>query len=228
MKTKTSANPDRLNGYVAWNCSSSDINVLFLGRGLRPSRTEAFREVVSDPALSLSWPRQIHSATVLAAEHSGLCGDGDALHTGRTDTVLSVVTADCVPIVIASAEHLATVHAGWRGLVAGIVEATLERLGDGRESMRAWIGPAIGDCCYEVGEDVAEQVVAVSAPEVQTTHNPRPHLDLALAAATQLSRGGVGQIDTVRVCTRCSPQLLWSYRRDGAAAGRNFTFAWRR
>lgn len=94
--------------------------------------------------------------------------------------------------------------------------------------MRAWIGPAIGDCCYEVGEDVAEQVVAASSAEVLTRRNPRPHLDLAMASTVQLARGGIRQIHTIRVCTRCSPDLLWSYRRDGAASGRNFTFAWRR
>ena len=93
----------------------------------------------------------------------------------------------------------------------------------------AWIGPAIGVCCYEVGEEVADRVGAVGGPEVvRSGGGDRPHLDLARAVEYQLRRAGVESIERLGPCTRCSPRLLHSYRRDGAGAGRNLTYVWRR
>ena len=95
--------------------------------------------------------------------------------------------------------------------------------------MTAWIGPAIGACCYEVGSDVAEAVAAASEPGVVIERpGTRPHLDLQRAIAAQLESAGVSQLRaTLERCTHCHQQELWSYRRDGRRAGRNLTFAWR-
>ena len=95
-------------------------------------------------------------------------------------------------------------------------------------SLHAWIGPAIGQCCYEVGPDVARKVVAASSAAVCSHRHRRPHLDLTGAVVHQLTAGGVEDIHALEICTRCCPQWLWSYRRDGAAAGRNWAFAWKR
>lgn len=171
--------------------------------------------------------RQVHGATVFAARE-GICGDGDAMVTWTPDLALVVVTADCLPVMVASAEKVAAIHAGWRGLVGGVIAATLAHFED-PSRVTAWIGPAIGPCCYEVGEDVAEAVVARSSTAVRSTGpRGRPHLDLPLAAEIELARCGVGEIRRLAVCTACHPRILESFRREGAAAGRNLSLIWRR
>ena len=147
----------------------------------------------------------------------------------RRGLALTVVTADCVPVLIGAGERLAAVHAGWRGLAGSILAATLDRL-EGAGSVTAWIGPAIGSCCYEVGEEVAERVLAASSNRRDLiTEGPRgrPHLDLVGAARAQLAAGGVENVHAVGVCTKCDDERLWSYRREGKAAGRNVSAVWR-
>jgi copper oxidase (laccase) domain-containing protein len=92
----------------------------------------------------------------------------------------------------------------------------------------AWIGPAIGSCCYETGPDVADQVAAASDPAIVTPGPAgRPHLDLQQAVRRQLEAAGVRQIQVLPLCTRCEAARLHSYRRDGKAAGRNHAFIYR-
>lgn len=174
-----------------------------------------------------AWLRQVHSARALAAR-PGLAGDGDALWTEEEDLALFVATADCVPILLASSVSVAAVHAGWRGVCTGVVSTTLDRLATSTASLSAWIGPAIGPCCYEVGEDVATRVAAASSADVVVARTGRkPHLDLARAVREQLLRAGLQDVRLLRRCTRCDPALA-SYRRDGARAGRNYSIIWRR
>jgi YfiH family protein len=181
-----------------------------------------------DPtAPPVAWARQIHSARVLPAS-PGECGEGDALVARDAGLTLSVVTADCVPVLLAGPGGLAAVHAGWRGIADGAVPATLEKLDGPLSDWTAWIGPSIGPCCYEVGEDVAAQVAAASAPEVVVAGPAgRPHLDLQAAVRRQLEAGGVTGVRVVAHCTRCDAERLWSYRREGKRAGRNLAFIWR-
>lgn len=220
------------------------VEVRFVGRG--PVPRPAHREVLAalearggggggnppEPA----WAEQIHSARVLEASAGG-CGEGDALVTTRTGLALSVVTADCVPVLLASAEPggpVAAVHAGWRGIAAEIVPRALERLEVPASGVVAWTGPAIGPCCYEVGTEVAERVARVSpahglADIVRRPRDPsreKPHLDLVAAVRAQLVAAGVDDVRCADRCTRCHPGELWSYRREGVAAGRNYGFVW--
>jgi len=210
-----------------WRERRSDVEVVFTGRGPAGERDEVLRQI--DPAApQVAWAKQIHSAQVLSAEVPGLQGEGDALTAGSTDLALCIVTADCVPVLLAGPEGLAAVHAGWRGLVAGVIPATLAaqpRL----EDWTAWVGPAIGACCYEVGPEVAEQVAAASDPSIVQSRGPgqKPHLDLHAAVRHQLAAAGVGEVVCVPGCTRCDAEKLWSYRREGARAGRNHAFIWR-
>lgn len=210
-----------------WTARDGDVRVVFVGRG-RPALPEAaLCEVAGNAGLAASWLEQVHSATVLAAAAGG-CGQGDALWTGQRGLALVVKTADCVPVVLAGGGVVAAVHAGWRGLALEILAASLAVLPVATASLRAWIGPAIGPCCYEVGSEVASAVAAVAGPAVvQPGPRGRPHLDLVRAAATQLRRCGVERIDEVDGCTRCEGERLHSFRRDGAVAGRNFAFVWR-
>lgn len=210
----------------SWRPRRGALEVAFLGRGEHPSAAKALEELSPD-APPLAWARQVHSATALRAQ-SGLCGEGDALVTAEDDLTLCVVTADCVPVIVAGAGRIAAIHAGWRGLVAGVIPSALERLAAG-EPLEAWIGPAIGPCCYEVSPEVADQVVAASDERVRREGpTGKPHLDLQQAARHQLEAAGVTSITVLDHCTRCHPEDLWSYRREGAGAGRNLAFVWRR
>lgn len=200
--------------------------VRFVGRGPLTDRAEILR-AAGGGDLELAWCRQIHSARAVRAT-PGDCGEGDALISDRGGLALAVVTADCVPVVISGGDRLAAIHAGWRGIAAAIVPKTLERLES--EPLTAWLGPAIGPCCYEVGEDVADQVVAASGPAALATPaaGARPRLDLHRAVVLQLQSRGVATIRRVETCTCCHPERLSSYRRDGERAGRNLTLAWLR
>ncbi len=191
--------------------------MVFTGKGPRLAREVLARRVVAGPS-RVAWLEQVHSATVLEAV-PGVNGPADALTTDRRGLALCVVTADCVPVLLAAPGRVAAVHAGWRGLAAGVVPTALARFGTGPVS--AWIGPAIGVCCYEVGEEVAAEVArASSAAVVRPGPRGRPHIDLAAAAALQLRRHGVREIHRLGLCTRCDDRLR-SYRREGAGAGRN-------
>jgi YfiH family protein len=165
------------------------------------------------------------------AAGEGVCGEGDALWTDLAGLALSVVTADCVPVVLADpvAGRVAAVHAGWRGVVAGVVAEAVRALDVPPEELAAWVGPAIGACCYEVGEDVAGEVASVAGEEcVMVRPGRRPHLDLVAAVRSQLVDAGVPAPRVVLRCTRCDPETLWSYRREGRGAGRNHAFVWLR
>ncbi len=206
------------DAHWVWSDRRGDVEVRFTGRGPAGERQEILARVEPD-APPVAWAKQIHSARVLPA-HPGHCGEGDALFGDAPDLALSVVTADCVPVLLAGPNGLAAVHAGWRGLVGGVISATLERLGG---ADIAWIGPTIGPCCYEVGEEVAEQFPAEA---VVPGPADRPHLDLVAAARQQLK--GVEEVRIVAICTKCAADRLYSYRREGKGVGRNVAFIWKR
>ncbi|HUO86328.1 MAG TPA: polyphenol oxidase family protein, partial [Thermoanaerobaculia bacterium] len=210
----------------------------FVGRGADGSRAEVLAAITGGerpPPAGPAAARQVHGADVLAGPEGGPfeCGDGDALITRQEGLALSVITADCVPVLVEAGEWIAAVHAGWRGLVAGVVAATADRLrtagGAGPpEAWVAWIGPTIGPCCYEVDDDVATRVAGASAESVVSRPRRKPHLDLVAAAHHQLAAVGVADRRAVAACTRCDAGRRWSYRREGRRAGRNHAFIWKR
>lgn len=226
------------DGHWVWRARVSEetaghVEVVFAGRGPSPHGREEAGTVLGRLEAApppVAWARQVHSARVLEAR-PGACGEGDALYTAEPGVALAVVTADCVPVLLAGPGGVAAVHAGWRGIAAGVVPATLERSlgpGDPPESWRAWIGPAIGACCYEVGEEVAGRIAEASHPGVVVPGpGERPHLDLAAAVRDQLEAAGLREVVTVSACTRCDEERLWSYRRQGKGAGRNVAMIWR-
>ena len=214
------------------------VRAAFLGalpgaEGLGPE--DAFRLLARDVKVaeraSPAWLKQRHSAEALRVEEPGFRGEGDALVVSRPGVAATVFVADCVPVLIAAGESVAAVHAGWRGLAGGVLTSAMRAIkragGADPATAEAWIGPAIGSCCYEVGEDVAREVEAASDAEVVIRRPGRkPHLDLVLAASKQLAALGVGRTSSSGRCVRCDPEW-WSYRRDGARAGRNYAFIWR-
>jgi polyphenol oxidase len=179
--------------------------------------------------------RQVHSAEVLVVEAARLgqgppeakppLGDADGLVTADPGVVLAVLTADCAPVLLAdpAARVVGAVHAGWRGLAAGVVEAgvaALAGLGADPGACVGLVGPAIGGCCYEVGLDVRATVGDRYPAALATTRDGRPALDPAAGAAQALERAGIGQ---VRVAGECSFDLedrYFSHRRDNGRTGR--------
>ena len=174
---------------------------------------------VPDPVASL---KQIHSHLVLMADRPGVMGDADALITNLPGLAISIRTADCYPILLADTRNraVAAIHAGWRGTAAQIVRETLDRMrkefGTHPADISAAIGPGIGVCCYEVGEDVS----------CQFGHTVRTHLDLCSENRKQLEAAGVSpqNIEASGVCTFCDAERFFSYRREKEKAGRMTSF----
>jgi YfiH family protein len=212
------------DGVPVWERAAGGWRLRALGRGVERKLEEGLGPL--QPDLPLAWLAQRHTDVVLAAA-PGECGVGDALAIDASGLVGVVVTADCLPIAIASGERAVLVHAGWRGVAAGLLARAAERLGTD-SGTEAWIGPAIGPCCYEVGEDVADEVRRASGDAVvMAAEGGGPRLDLRLAAALQLRAAGVARIGLLDHCTRCRGEWLWSHRREPGRAGRNLTLLWR-
>jgi YfiH family protein len=176
-----------------------------------------------------SWVRQVHGTRILADPDPPTDGmtpsEADGLQTIRRGWALSVVTADCLPILMASARRVVAIHAGWRGLAGGIVERGLSQFSE-QDEVTAWIGPAIGACCYQVGSEVADAIARRVGFAHVRLRSPRPHLDLPGAAHFLLNSQGVEDVRRAVVCTRCDAGWA-SYRRDGPGAGRNIAAIWR-
>jgi YfiH family protein len=173
---------------------------------------------------NLATLKQIHSADCVAAEgRYGVLGQGDALLEDRPGAVVAIRTADCMPILLVDECHRAVsaVHAGWRGTVAriadGAVEAMHRKFGTEPRDLHAAIGPGIGKCCYEVGPEVAAQF----------GEHGRAHISLTEANRAQLLAAGVTpeRIYASNLCTMCLADEFHSFRRDGEAAGRLYSFA---
>jgi polyphenol oxidase len=171
------------------------------------NRRRACAELGLD-ADDLAINRQIHSPTVHRA-HRGARGEpGDGLWTDEPGIPMLALSADCVPIAVSGNGRLVVLHAGWRGLLEGVVAAGVEAIGGGDAAI---VGPAIGPCCYEVGPEVSERF------EADLTRNRR--LDLWTAAERLLRACGVPRVERVDLCTHCNPQLFFSHRRDGKPRG---------
>ena len=163
--------------------------------------------------------RQVHGASVLRVSEPGIAGDADALVTERVGLPLAVRTADCVPVVIHAESAVAVVHAGWRGLAAGVVANAVATLAqEGGVPQRAAIGPSIGPCCYEVGDEVATALGNRTALTSWGTTS----VDLWSEAERQLGGLGVWRAD---LCTHCE-EPFHSYRAT-ATELRQTTLGWR-
>jgi len=175
----------------------------------------------------IHWAHQVHgndAATVREPASAGEpnAGHCDALATALPGAALAVQTADCVPILLAAPGAVGAAHAGWRGSaknVAAEAVRALAALGASAAGLRAWIGPAIGPCCYEVGGEVAAQF---AGDFVRAGCGGGFRLDLKSVNAAQLQAAGVPResIAIHPACTKCGGERFASYRRDGARAGR--------
>jgi YfiH family protein len=166
---------------------------------------------------------QVHSDRVVRAAPARRGEHADGLWTDEPGLPVLAMSADCLPIVLARAEGnepaVAVLHAGWKGLLAGIVEAGVDALGGG--SLAAAIGPGIGPCCYEVGEEVAAPFRERFGDVVRERR-----LDLWTSAERALRAAGVEQVDRFDRCTACEPETFFSHRRDNGNTGRQGVIAY--
>jgi YfiH family protein len=174
-------------------------------------------EQVGVEVARLAMNRQRHGVTVNRAVAGERGREGDGLWTEEQRLPLLKLTADCLPIAIARTNGppgLALLHAGWRGLLEGVIEAGVAALGRG--TLAAAIGPGIGPCCYEVRADVADPFHARFGSGAFNGEN----LDLWTVAERMLREAGVMAVERADLCTACNPGQFFSHRRDGAVTGR--------
>ena len=206
----------RVGGVSEGPFASLNLGKLTLDREehVEENRRRLCAEVGADVA-RLTLNRQQHSAVVNRAKEGSRGEPGDGLWTDEPGVPMLKLTADCVPIAVAREDRagLAVLHAGWRGLLEGIVEAGVAAVGG---TVRAAVGPAIGPCCYEVGPEVAEPFRRRFGPDVLTNRM----LDLWTAAERALREAGVAAVERFDVCTSCNPELFFSHRRDEGVTGR--------
>lgn len=174
-------------------------------------------EAVGASLAALALNRQVHAAAVNRAAPGERGRDGDGLWTDEPGIPMLKVTADCLPVALARRKGrepaLALLHAGRLGLLEGILEAGVGALG-GR--LAAAIGPGIGPCCYEVGEDIAESYRARFGADALRGRN----LDLWTVAERVLRSEGVESVERLDLCTACNAEQFFSHRRDGPVTGR--------
>ncbi|HEX5791727.1 MAG TPA: peptidoglycan editing factor PgeF [Rheinheimera sp.] len=188
-----------------------------------------FRQLAQMPAEPV-WLQQVHGTTVLPVDHTSAVGQqADASVTSLAGVVCTVMTADCLPLLLcdAAGSQVAAVHAGWRGLCDGIIEQTLAQFARPGQVL-AYLGPAISQSAFEVGSEVREAFVARAA-EAQQAFIPgkrgKWQADLYLLARQRLQACGVQQIYGGNYCTYQQNKLFFSYRRDGQT-GRMASSIW--
>ena len=201
------------------------LNLAITGEDDAASRAENLRLVLADfaPGATVADLHQVHGARVhvVGDTPAGPRPEADGIVTDRPDVVLVVRAADCVPVLLADPEAgvIGAAHAGRPGLAAGVVVRTVERMRElGAARITAWVGPHVCGACYEVPEAMQAEVAAIEPASAATTSWGTPALDIGAGVRAQLERAGVAVVDASR-CTRESPDL-YSYRRDGQAAGR--------
>lgn len=161
-----------------------------------------------------AWVKQVAGDGGARVSGGGFAGEADALLTDEKDLCLNVAVADCVPVAIVGDEEVAMVHSGWRGTLSGISGKAARRMSG--DAKRAYIGPCIRGCCYEVSEELADAFAAEFGEDVV----PGRYLSLPNAISVDLGRAGVEVVD-LGLCTGCRPDLFYSHRKQKPATGRS-------
>lgn len=214
--------------------SSGPFESLNLGRLTddRPENVERNRErLASRVGRPLAMARQVHGAAVHVVDRgwsgldapAGAMPEGDGVVSTDPDVAPAVLVADCLPVALAAGNVVAMLHAGWRGLAAGVLAegARLVQSRDPQAELHAAIGPGIGACCYEVGEEVHQAFASYGSAARRGCN-----LDLRAVARAQLRQAGASEIHDLNLCTSCSPELWFSHRRDHGVTGRQAGLIW--
>lgn len=176
------------------------------------------------------WLTQVHGKVVVAAHSVSDLVAADASFTDQANVVCAVMTADCLPVFFTDVlgRHVAIAHAGWRGLVQGIITATLESLPVAREQILVWLGPGIGPVAFEVGEDVYtafSQRDPIYAQALVRKDQDHWWLNAYAAARLELQQAGVNAVYGGELCTYGDARRFYSYRRDHVT-GRMASLIW--
>ena len=198
---------------------------------VRMNRTIVGQLVPSAP----KWLSQVHGAAVVHADEVEGAPEADASWTMTSGVVCAVMTADCLPVLLAdrSGRAVAAVHAGWRSLADGVIQKTVQAMlaRDASLDLAAWLGPRIGADAFEVGEDVLE-AMRVHLPGAQAAFRPAQGgkflADLGLLARMALADAGIDEARTAdcALSTYADPARFWSFRRDGERSGRHAALIW--
>jgi YfiH family protein len=162
-----------------------------------------------------AWVCQVAGDGVARVSEAGFAGEADALITDEEGFSLVVAVADCVPVALVGDKCVGMVHSGWRGTLAGITGKTVREMGE--VSVRAYIGPCIRGCCYEVSGELASRFAERFGAEVVEGR----YLSLPAAIRRNLEEVGVGEVYDLELCTGCRPGLFFSHRKQGPRTGRN-------
>jgi YfiH family protein len=175
----------------------------------------------------ICWLSQVHGRRVIEAPPEQRCPEADALWSRTPGAVCAVMTADCLPVLFCTTagDRVAAAHAGWRGLLGGVLEATAGALQQARGEVLAWMGPAIGPEFFEVGPEVRDAFLESAATDERDLTaqcffdgGARPghfHADLYALARLRLRRAGIESVFGGGLCTFSEPDRFYSYRRDG-------------
>lgn len=181
----------------------------------------------------IAWLRQVHGTAVhrVDATAPGAPPEADAAIAATPGVAVAVLSADCLPVLVAARDgcEVAAIHAGWRGLAAGVIEATFAAMTTPAPDVVAWIGPAIGYAAYEVGAEVRERLLAgdpgAHATCFSATRPGHWRCDLAALARRRLDALGVGAVVSSGLCTASDPARFYSHRRD-SVCGRMASLIW--
>ena len=208
--------------YASLNCGvGSKDNLDYVAE----NRTRFAAHLGASPQ-ALVTPYQIHSADAVVVEEPWARADApkaDAVVTARTGLAISISTADCVPVLFADheAKIVGGAHAGWRGALSGVLEATLdamEGLGAERARIAACIGPAISQTAYEVGDEFEKNFLNEDETSAcffhRASEQERPHFDLTGYVAARLQTAGTGSVEDLQLCTYRDTKRFFSYRRS--------------
>lgn len=208
--------------YESWNMG--------LHTGDNPQHVQQNRQRLGLPTEPF-WLQQVHGQRVIEAEqHEQTLQEADAAYTRAGNTICAVMTADCLPVLFCDAkgQQVAAVHAGWRGLAAGILDNTVRQFNAAPETLLAWLGPAISQSAYEVGDEV-RQVFTTYDAEMATAFKAgkKNHwwMDIYALARLNLARLGVEQVYGGNACTYNEKEKFFSFRRDGET-GRMVSVIW--
>lgn len=193
------------------------------------NRAKVAAQVKSEPV----WLQQVHGTRVINASDClslALPPEADAAFSRRAGVVCSVMTADCLPVLLCdeAGTLVAAVHAGWRGLLDGVLEATIRAIGEPGEKLLAWFGPAIGPRAFEVGDEVRSAFVTASVAATSAFQPTIPGkwlADIYALARQRLAELGVLRVFGGNLCTASDEDRFFSYRRDGQT-GRMATMIW--
>jgi len=219
--------PKRIKAYTTIRSSWGERNSINLPNQQANERLTALLDLPAEPL----WLTQTHSALAVEAEPQNQGQKADASYTSNPNQICTVVTADCLPLLICNKKgtFVAAIHAGWRGLAGGIIEATLKHAPEPAHDLLVWLGPAIGPQKFEVGRDVFE-AFAQHTPHAASAFVPSAEekwlADLYELARIRLTALGVSAIYGGNFCTHTQSDLFYSYRRDQGQTGRMASLIW--